>query len=242
MQITMDEGYQFGLGVFETIAVEDGKPLFLNWHLNRLEQSLKELGIKQSVSEEEICSYLSQKECNHHALKVIVSSQNIVFTLRQNPYTEKQLEEGFDLGFSSVYRNETSLLTRHKTLNYGDCILEKRHAKDLGVDELLFFNSRGEVCEGTVSNVFFSKNGQLFTPPVSSGLLPGIIRRFLIENFSVTEKVLKKEDIKEMEECFVTNSLMGIMPVKSLNGITYPMGKLTKMCQDFYQDTILKVR
>ena len=46
------------------------------------------------------------------------------------------------------------------------------------------------------------------------------------------------EDIKEMEECFVTNSLMGIMPVKSLNGITYSMGKITKMCQDFYIDAL----
>lgn len=236
MKITMDEGYQFGLGVFETIAVENGKPLFTDWHLERLRKSLKVLGIKQSVSEKEIYTYLSQKECNHHALKIIASSQNIVFTLRQNPYTKKQLEEGFHLGFSSVYRNETSVLTRHKTLNYGDCILEKRHAKDLGVDELLFLNSKGEICEGTVSNVFFSKNGKLFTPPVSSGLLPGIVRRFLIENFSVTEKILKKEDVKEMDECFVTNSLMGIMPVKNLDGITYSISQMTKMCQDYYQD------
>lgn len=240
MKITMDEGYQFGLGVFETIAVENGKPLFTDWHLERLRQSLKVLGIKQSVSEKEIYTYLSQKECNHHALKIIASSQNIVFTLRQNPYTKKQLEEGFDLGFSSVYRNETSLLTRHKTLNYGDCILEKRHAKDLGVDELLFLNSKGEICEGTVSNVFFSKNGKLFTPSVSSGLLQGVVRRFLIENFSATEKVLKKEDVTEMDECFVTNSLMGIMPVKSLNGIKYSIGKTTKICQDHYQEILQK--
>lgn len=238
MQITMDEGYQFGLGVFETIAVENGKLIFEDWHLERLQKSLKILGIKQSVTKEEIDFYLSQKECSHHALKIIVSSQNKVFTLRQNPYTKKQLEEGFNLGFSSVYRNETSLLTRYKTLNYGDCILEKRHAKDLGMDELLFLNSKGEICEGTVSNVFFSKNGKLFTPPVLSGLLPGVVRRFLIETFSVTEKVLKKEDIKEMEECFVTNSLMGIMPVKSLDGITYSMGKTTKMCQDHYQEIL----
>lgn len=238
MQIMMDEGYQFGLGVFETIAVENGKPLLMDWHLERLQHSLKSLGIRQSVSKEEIYSYLAQKECSHHALKIIVSSQNKVFTLRQNPYTKERLEEGFDLEFSSVYRNETSRLTRHKTLNYGDCILEKRHATDLGVDELLFLNSKGEICEGTVSNVFFSKNGQLFTPPVSSGLLPGIMRRFLIENFSVTEQVLKKDDLKEMEECFVTNSLMGIMPVKSLNGMTYSTRKITKMCQECYYDFI----
>ncbi|RLK63343.1 branched-chain amino acid aminotransferase [Atopobacter sp. AH10] len=241
MQITMDEGYQFGLGVFETIAVKKGIPLFLDWHLQRMNQSLKALGIKRSVTKEEIRDYLAKNECSEHALKIIISSQNTVMILRDNPYTKERYIKGFSLDFSQVYRNETSFLTRHKTLNYGDSILEKRHAKDLAVDELLLFNSKGQVCEGTVSNVFFVKDSQVITPPVSCGLLPGIVRRYLLENFSVREEIIKREDLEEMDECFVTNSLMGIMPVNHVNNISYKRREITQMCQEHYHETILKI-
>mgnify|MGYP000553325310 FL=1 len=65
------------------------------------------------------------------------------------------------MDFSSVRRNETSPLTAYKTLNYGDCILEKRGAGKAGVDERIFLNTRGELAEGTLSNVFFLKEGKL---------------------------------------------------------------------------------
>lgn len=236
MKILLDEGYQFGLGAFTTVSVEHGKPLLLSWHLERLCDSLKMLGIEQTVSEEEVGAFLKERDAEHHALKIMVSGQNKLMTLRENPYTGKRIEQGFRLALSSVYRNETSPLVRHKTFNYGDCILEKRRAARLGADEVIFQNSRGELCEGSVSNLFFACGGKLYTPPVSCGLLPGILRRFLMERADVTETRLRMEDAAEMDECFVTNSLMGIMPVTTFEGHAYRPGPVTQRCSRKYEE------
>lgn len=235
MELILDEGYQFGLGVFETISVEKGKPLFLSRHLERLHHSLKELGIQGGVTEEEVMKYLSAQTGELYALKIMVSEKNCLFTTRSNPYTPEKIAKGFQLAYSKVYRNETSPLVCHKTMNYGDCILEKRRAASMGADELIFQNSRGEICEGTTTNLFFVQNGEIYTPPVSCGLLPGVLRRFVMESFSVTERVLKKEDVLQMEECFVTNSLMGVMPVTRLEEKKFSPGRVTKSCMDAYE-------
>lgn len=235
MQIILDECYQFGLGLFETISVENGKPVFLDWHLERLQNSLHELGIHRLVSEAEVRDFLSSQSGEHYALKIMVSDKNLLFTTRPNPYTPEKIQKGFRLVYSSVYRNETSPLVRHKTMNYGDCILEKRRAASLNADEQIFLNSKGELCEGTTTNIFFVRNRNIYTPPVSCGLLPGVMRRFVMENFNVTECILKKEDILLMEECFVTNSLMGIMPVNSLGEQTFYRGQITEHCIKAYQ-------
>ena len=238
MQIALDEGYQFGLGVFETISVEHNVPILLSWHLERLHRSLKTLGIQQTVHESYVFSWLSAHPGEHQALKLIVSDKNLIVTMRPNPYTPGQIQEGFCLSYSNVYRNETSPLVHHKTLNYGDCILEKRRAKEAGADELIFCNSRGEICEGTASNIFFVYDGQIYTPPVESGLLPGILRRFIIEQYPVKEQILRKEDVLHMQECFITNSLMGVMPVHTLEQKTYPLGPMTQACIEAYHSFI----
>lgn len=242
MEIVLDEGYQFGLGVFETVCLEKGRPLFLSWHLERLHMSLKALGIGQTVTKEEVTAFLSEERLravpDKHALKIMVSAENKVMLLRGNPYTPAVLRQGFRLAYSPVYRNETSPLVYHKTMNYGDCILEKRRAKELGVDELIFKNSRGELCEGTTTNLFFVREGKLYTPAVSCGLLPGVVRRFLCTNFPVQEAVLTPKDVENMEECFVTNSLMGIMPVTSLAGKNFSPGPVTRQCRDLYQKEV----
>ena len=195
------------------------------------------LEISQSVTEPDVLSWLSGQDAQHHALKIMASSENLLFMLRPNPYTPAQIQAGFRLAYSNVYRNETSPLVRHKTLNYGDCILEKRRAKTLGIDELIFLNSRGEICEGTTTNIFFASEGKLYTPPVSSGLLPGIMRRFILTHFPVTELPLKREDAQKMEECFVTNSLMGVMPVTALEQKEYSKGSITQSCMEAYRSS-----
>ncbi|MDD5953180.1 MAG: aminotransferase class IV [Oscillospiraceae bacterium] len=231
MEITLDEGYQFGLGLFETIAVEQGVPLLLSAHLERLHDSMRYFQLHQTVREEEIFTYLARHDGAHHGLKLMVSQENVVMTLRENPYTPARYAKGFTLDYSPVYRNETSCLTYHKTMNYGDCILEKRRARSLGVDELVFRNSRGELCEGTTTNLFFVRSGVLYTPPVSCGLLPGVMRRYVMEHFPVRERVLFLEDVPTMEECFVTNSLLGIMPVVSLGDVFFFQHTVTAQCE-----------
>ena len=236
-EITLDGGFQFGLGAFETIAVENGRPVFLQRHLNRLERAASFLGLgslqERKITEKSVQDYLQERssqadpggslqaQLSHGALKIMLSEKNVVFQIRENHYTREMYEQGFVMDFSTVRRNETSPLVYHKTMNYADCILEKRAAAARGMQECIFLNTRGEITEGAVSNIFFVKQGQLFTPKVSCGLLPGIVREYLLDQKDVEETVIRPEDLPEFEECFVTNSLMGMMPVRCLGTVCF---------------------
>ena len=266
MKITLDEGFQFGLGAFETIAVEAGKPIFLDKHLKRLERAAEFLHLgtlsDRGITEKQILRYLEEQaqlpesrenfanmtqlpesrenfsDITHCALKIMLSKENVVFSMRANPYTPEQYEKGFVLDISPVKRNETSSLVYYKTMNYGDCILEKRNAVAAGVDERLFLNTKDQICEGTVSNIFFVKQGKLYTPEVRCGLLPGILREYICETQHVEEVIIYPKDLKEYEECFVTNSLMGIMPVRQIEETLFTEEKVTQTLLAKYQKLI----
>lgn len=132
MDIRLDEGFLFGMGVFETIAVEQGRPLLLEQHLNRMQGSADFLKLgscaERGLTKEKIAEYLSTQEMSvkmHGALKIVMSAENTFFQMRENPYMDEIYSRGFMTDLSKVRRNETSPLVYHKTFNYGDCVLEK---------------------------------------------------------------------------------------------------------------------
>lgn len=218
--LNIDEGYYFGIGAFETIAVENGKPIFLDAHYLRLHRAMEFLKLPQNPREihgtvEKALKSPKLQE-GRKVLKLTVSEKNILTSIRDNTYTAEDYRKGFAAIYSQIRRNETSPLTYHKTLNYGECILEKRHAKEMGADEPVFLNTRYEISEGATTNVFFVKKGKIFTPPVSSGLLPGIMRNYICTRYPVTERVLHPREIADFDEMFLTNSLLGVMPVSCL--------------------------
>ena len=243
MDIKLDEGFLFGLGAFETIAVENGKPLFLEQHLNRIEKAADFLGLgscrQRGLTEEKIEEYLDMYDISlkkHEALKVILSAENMFFQMRNNPYVEESYTQGLREEISKVRRNETSPLVYHKTLNYGDCILEKRAAMAAGIHEMIFINTKGQISEGTVSNIFFVRKNTVYTPQLSCGLLPGILRSYIMERFPVTETIIYPDELVYYDECFVTNSLMGIMPVKQLGNICFPHRTKADELREIYEN------
>ena len=153
--MTMDDGVQFGLGAFETIAVERGKGILLSRHLARLGRSAQFLGLgdlaERGLTMERAAEWISENCPEHSACKILLTQENLMMRLRPNPYGPARYARGFRMDFSAVRRNETSPLTGHKTLNYGDCILEHRAAAAAGMDERIFLNTRGMLAEGTVS-------------------------------------------------------------------------------------------
>ena len=110
MEITLDEGYSFGLGAFETIAVKDGKLIFLDRHLRRLDRALHFLKIgtldERGITEKQVIDYVKQQKLTDGACKLTVSKENVVFQQRQNPYTDDIRRTGFVMDFSSVRINE----------------------------------------------------------------------------------------------------------------------------------------
>lgn len=215
-----DEGYCFGLGAFETIAVNDGIPQFLDQHYKRLACALEFLRLSSSLGEvkQRVKSALAdqQIQIGRKVLKIMVSEKNIIIHIRENNYKAEDYEKGFNTAFSDIRRNETSPFTYHKTFNYGDCIMEKRRFAAAGIQEPIFLNTKGEIAEGATTNVFFVKDQKVFTPPLSCGMLPGIIREYVLQTYAVEEKIISPKDIAAYDEMFLTNSLLGIMPVRKI--------------------------
>lgn len=238
-EILLDAGYSFGMGVFETIAVEKGSPLFLPWHLERLRKGLDVLGIvredvEQDMISRQITEYLSHHFMEHGVLKIMVSESNLLFQTRENSYKAEDYKRGFRLDISRVIRNETSPFTYIKSLQYGDNLLEKRRAKQEQYDETLFLNSRGQIAETSASNIFFVKDGKLYTPSVDCGILPGIVRRYVLEHYRVEERRMMPEELGEFQEAFLTNSLMGIMPIESIGDYIFKERETAERCMKAY--------
>jgi len=234
----LDDGYLFGLGAFETIAVENGTPVFLAEHLTRLHKALKFLQINKTVTPDVVTQAIHKENASRTAMRLTVSAENTLITFRDNPYTEDIYTRGFRLRYSHIKRNDSSPFTYHKTLNYGDCILEKRKCTETGHDEAVFQNHRGELCEGTTTNIFFVKDGHILTPTLSCGLLPGILRAYLLDRYDITETIIKPKEIANFDECFVTNSLMGIMPVASLGDTRFASRDTAMRLLGEYRNTL----
>jgi para-aminobenzoate synthetase/4-amino-4-deoxychorismate lyase len=91
-----------------------------------------------------------------------------------------------------------------------------KQAQDIGIFDYIFCNSAGEVTEGCITNIVIYHEGKYLTPPVASGLLPGVMRGCLLKDTAVPviEKVLTPADVKAAEAIFVCNSVRGLVRVK----------------------------
>ena len=209
-EIKIDNGLFFGKGVFETILVNK-KPVFLEEHVKRLNNAIEALNIGEKIEIEEVRSFIIKNKIVNKSFKIAVTEENLIFNIRNLKYTKDHYENGFKAYFSKVLRNSTSRIVNFKTLNYLENIIEYELCQRNGFNEAIFVNEKGFVCEGCTTNIFMIKDKQIYTPKIECGLLPGIIRDWIIENFNVIEKNLTKDDILNSDEVFFTNSLGGVI-------------------------------
>lgn len=230
MKVEFDDGFSFGKGAFETIKVVKGNPLFLREHLVRLKNSLNFFGIEKEINEEKIYDYIKNSEEKDFALKLIVSDENFILIGRKDSYRDENKD--FSLKISSVRRNSTSKIIYHKSLCYYENILEHRWAVENGFDSALFLNERNEVCETSFANIFFVREDKIYTPEISSGLLRGTMRDFLLKNFEIVEEIINAKDLASFDECFISNSLMGVRNVKAIDEIKFTGRDKTRKIQE----------
>lgn len=228
----IDQGVYFGKGVFETILWLD-KPIFLEQHINRLSKSLIKMKMNE-LEKEELISYLLDLPIKNKAVKITVTDLNIIISERDIPYKEKDYKDGFDLTISKVIRNSTSILTYIKSTCYYENILEKSKALNKGFNDVLFLNEKGSITETSCANIFMVKDNKIYTPRIEDGLLSGIIREWIISNFDVIEKKISIDDLINCSEVFITNSLMGIMPVNKIDKYIFNERKKSDYIKNSY--------
>lgn len=223
------EGFFYGYGIFETLKIINKEIFNSKNHYVRLKKSAEELNIKFTVTYEkflEICSNeIDKYNENLYVLKFILikngDNSQYFFNKREYKYNEKIYIKGFNLRISSIKKNETSKIICYKTLNYLENILELKNSKNLGFDECIFLNTKGYVTEGATSNIFIVKNKTIYTPKISDGILEGTMRTLIIKkcmekNIKIIEKSLSLEEVLNGDEIFLSNSLMGILKVNSI--------------------------
>ena len=230
-----DQGLLYGFSLFETMLVKRGRVIMLQQHLQRLIGSAASLGITIGAGRDLLATKsvaaVELSGASDGILRLTVTAGPadsgtglILYSMQEGvPYLPGRYVKGFSLLTLGFPRNEKSPLVRHKTANYMENILGRREALRLGFDEGLFLNSLGNVTEGTVCNIFTVRNGELITPPPEAGLLSGTVRQLVIESapllgYQCREENITANDIKTADECFLTNSLMGIMPATVLDG------------------------
>ncbi|MBN2120255.1 MAG: aminodeoxychorismate synthase component I [Candidatus Omnitrophica bacterium] len=114
---------------------------------------------------------------------------------------------------SNLRVNSEEVFLYHKTTNrkfYDD---QRKEALGRGFFEIIFANEKGELTEGTISNLFLLRRGSLFTPPLSSGVLPGVLRQHLLMKNKAKEEILFPRDIFKAQKAFIGNSVRGLVPV-----------------------------
>ena len=232
-KVNLDDGVFFGRGVFETIYSGE-KLVFLKEHINRLKSSMELLYMKE-LEEEMLINFLNSNKFIEGALKILVTDKNIIITQRKSPYNEESYKKGFNITYSNVLRNSTSLLTSIKSTNYIENILEKQKASKNGYNDVVFFNEKGFVSETSWANIFIVKDNKIVTPHKNDGLLGGIIRNWILVNFDVCEKSITKEELENADEVFLTNSLMGIMSVNKLNNIKFRLRDKSEIITEAYE-------
>jgi len=89
--------------------------------------------------------------------------------------------------------------------------------------------------KGSLSNIFFIKGNTIYTPSLDCGLLDGIIRKFVIDNFTVIEGRFTEADLMSADSAFLTNSIMGIMKLRALNGRQYDESPIIREIQETYK-------
>ncbi|SHG96658.1 aminotransferase class IV [Tepidibacter thalassicus] len=218
---------KFGIGVFETIKICRGNAIFLDKHLDRMYNSIKELNISFAVSKDilkkEIINYINDIE--YKALRVTAFDEGYNFSLRDIPYIDEDYERGYNLKISPIRRGK-SLIYKHKTSNYFENIYSKKYALNKGYDEALFVNLDNKVLEGSMTNIFFIKGEKVYTPRCDLYILSGIMRNEVIcilnkLGITVLEKEIDLGEIDKFEFCFITNSLIDLMKVNSIEYINY---------------------
>jgi 4-amino-4-deoxychorismate lyase len=212
--LTADEGLQFGRGVFETILVLD-RPLFWAEHCRRLNCGLADLSIRPPVDADHLLKQIGQLGIRHCVLKVLASPDNVVLLTRPLPAADPDPFQGLTL--KPDPRSNDLRLLRNKTLNYLPGLLAWQDARSGGFADALFFCDNQIIRECSRSNVFFVCAGRILTPECSCGLLPGIVRQWVLDCFPVTTGTYRTCDILSADAVFITNSVIGIRPVRQID-------------------------
>jgi len=226
-----------GWGVFSTIRVQDGVMFAWERHWARMKGDAARMRVpfpdNATWLEESLYRLIDANEASNATLRVVVVRNRggmwegpsdrpfdtIAFTAPLNNWGEAA-----NLGIVLQARHAAAEFAGTKYTSWSENLVRYERAHEQGFDEVILLNEKGEVAECTSANIFATSGDHVWTPPVSSGCLPGVTRALLLEEvqlpgIAVSEKILLPKDLESADEIFITSTTRDLMPVASIDGL-----------------------
>jgi branched-chain amino acid aminotransferase len=242
-----DSGFLYGAGLFETMRSRHGYVFRLHDHLERLRRSADAVTITHPYDstylEQVVGKLLAANELTDARLRLTLTNGPLLEAEEQRkptllitatefrPYPADYYRTGVLVVLCPFRQNPTDPTCGHKTTSYYPRLLALNLAHQNRAAEAIWFTTDNRIAEGCVSNVFLVKNSVLYTPPVGTPVLPGIARKTICElaqkqSVEMVEKDLYIADLLEADEIFLTNVIMEVLPVNSVEKHTVGDGKV----------------
>ncbi len=238
-----DHGYLYGAGFFETFRTYEGYVWLFNKHMDRLRTALEEYRIAMPYADTEILEAVHQLDVlsggkdGYFRLNVsagvhdiglapsVYASPTVIVFRKELPSTVRGTEK--TAVWLETPRNRPESAVRHKSHNFMNNVRGRLELPSLKELEGIFLTEAGFVAEGVTSNIFWVKDGTLFTPAIEAGILPGTTRAFVIEfarslGVEVKEGLYSQEDVERADELFVTNAVQEIVPLSAIGDKSFP--------------------
>jgi 4-amino-4-deoxychorismate lyase len=254
---TADRGLQYGDGLFETIAVRNGKPRLWERHLQRLQNGCERLQIampENSLLEHEMQQAMQGER--EAVVKIVLTRgaggrgyrfdtatppTRIISTHPWPTYPEQNRSQGVAVRWCRTPLARQPLLAGLKHLNRLEQVLARAEWREEYAEGLMC-DSAGQVIEGTMSNLFLVRNGVLLTPDLSQCGVEGVMRAEVLDRarqLGIETKIqpITPVAVSSADEMFITNAVIGLWPVSSLESKRYAVGKVTQALQAALSDT-----
>jgi branched-chain amino acid aminotransferase len=238
----LDRGFTYGDGLFETMRSYSGKIFRLECHLDRLLQSARSIFIDLPMTKNEIRSAINtsiQINMLSNSIVRITITRGVqdpginidynapptvvIFARPLESIPEKIYKNGVGI---KLYKNSgiqiQGIPNQIKSCNYLPNILLRERGIKEGCFESILLDHNNNITEGTISNIFIIKNNQLKTPRVNEFVLSGITRQAILDicrenSISFMEDTITEKNMQEADEIFLTNSVIGVLPVSQIN-------------------------
>ncbi|MDR3500278.1 MAG: aminotransferase class IV [Parvibaculum sp.] len=251
-----DRGFLLGDGLFETLLARQGRIAFLDSHVVRLAAGGNILGIPMPASTRHLaiaCGMLLEANGLMNAARValritltrgpgprgLLPPDDPVPTLMITAAPSPPPPAAQSAILATPRRNALSPVSRLKALPYLDNLLAREEARARGADEALLLDTSGHLACASVANVFLWEKDRLVTPAEECGILPGVTRAAILElserlGIDAVEDMIAPQRLQSADGAFLTNSLIGIMPLSRIDRRELPAHRLTGRLQAAY--------
>jgi branched-chain amino acid aminotransferase len=256
-----DSGLLYGAGLFETMRSRNGVVFSLKDHLDRLFFSAAALSIQtydRKYITEAIYKVLRSNKLTDARLRLTLTNGPmsapegqrrptlLITATKLQPYPKEYYEKGALVVLSPFRQNTAEPTCGHKTTSYFSRMIALAHAHQKRAAEALWFTVDNRLAEGCISNVFLVKDSVLYTPPIETPVLAGVARKTVCQiavrnSVKLLERELYISNVLEADEIFLTNVIMQILPISSVEKHAVGDGKvgaMTKKLQRMFEEVI----